>query len=988
MHPDINIPPATVHPCRKFLSEIDDKERDLAELLNKVQRHTKCTEGYCLRRKNGKLQCRFKFPIDLLEESRIIIDEKMEVQYLTARNDPLLNKFNPYIVQSWRANIDISPVLSKRALINYLSKYISKCEPQSKGLADLLKIIIEECGEDVSPKKVVQKMLIRTVSERDYGAQEVCHLLMGGRKVVHLYFQDDDWFEIIGDPRTSRPALPPNVVASVGACLLGMPAAFAHSEAFSKQKGGLKRGKSYLEKYSERNDALKDYWLMKCAKEIDFKSNSWSKNRKDAIVQFHPIYKLKEANHANNEKFYKQQVLLYLTWQNEADLIVDKPSWKEVYEENFDVINVRKLKNHASLEGEVVAASDDDDGNYCPVNEDYFASEEWMNVSRMGPNQNASEVEIGQREMDLAYDWNHALSQYENFGGIPYLKSFLSLQKECHGQSCRNLVSMPDVQFTSEQQVVIDLVKRQLDSFDEISSNVPRRVVVQGPAGTGKSLVIAAITNLIQAKFGQHAVALLCPTGVSAINIQGSTIHSYLNISICNATLDGLSGNALFKLQEKLRNIKFVILDEYSMIGLKMFHAIDMRLRQGKEEPDKVFGNCFMFMFGDIKQLDPVGDKPIYQPLHQNQVCLDLWMGKMAVESFDTTIKLTIIKRQNDQNFQNVLNNISDGNVTLSDYALLSTRFYTTVSNEERRKFENVIRLFPYKKEVAMHNAVTLKNLRDPVTNEPKPVARISAIHNCIIASKGSVDAANGLEPILYLAEGAIIMLRVNLWTEQGLVNGSMGSVVHILYEDGPFLNDIEKTVSISAITKYWTTRAGVSCSRTNFPLSLAYACTIHKSQGLTLEMVFIRIGGKEQGNGITYTAISRARLQNLNGQQYITKRLHWISQLNSLMDPFARFRRNISEKGVRRLPEELVRGQLYVVTKVERKLSDFKSKDGEPIYNMIAHFCDNEIDAIRFSSCSSFEIAVKRSSSSLGLLSSSSPAKKSDLDSSVEDGK
>ncbi|KAJ1518827.1 hypothetical protein ONE63_011559 [Megalurothrips usitatus] len=129
-HPDINCPASPVHPCQKKLSEVLDIKRDLAELLNRVQRHTKCSEAYCLRinKKTKKKECRFKFPRELLEYSQIVITPDNDVELLTARNDQYLNKFNDYIIQTWRANIDVSPVLSKRALVNYLAKYITKSE--------------------------------------------------------------------------------------------------------------------------------------------------------------------------------------------------------------------------------------------------------------------------------------------------------------------------------------------------------------------------------------------------------------------------------------------------------------------------------------------------------------------------------------------------------------------------------------------------------------------------------------------------------------------------------------------------------------------------------------------------------------------------------------------------------------------------------------------------------------------------------------------
>ncbi|KAK3932759.1 hypothetical protein KUF71_002730 [Frankliniella fusca] len=178
---------------------------------------------------------------------------------------------------------DISPVLSKRALISYLSKYISKSEPFSQSLIDLVNLILER-DDNLSIRSIVQRLFIHSVSERDYGAQEVCLLLIGlklnstgGRKVVNLYTNHADWINIDAQ----------------------------------------KRGKSTLEKYQDSDIQYEDWWLMKCCKERDIKSNSWSKNSKEAIVQIFPKEYLKTyvLNDEENDGSYRQQCLLYLTWR-------------------------------------------------------------------------------------------------------------------------------------------------------------------------------------------------------------------------------------------------------------------------------------------------------------------------------------------------------------------------------------------------------------------------------------------------------------------------------------------------------------------------------------------------------------------------------------------------------------------------------------------------------------------------------------------------
>jgi len=180
-NPKINADEPNTHPCRMTYSEIEDFEEDLGQLLHKVQRHTKCNENYCykINKKTRKRECRFKFPKDMQVSPTIDKAENGEFQFTPRRNDPMLNKFQQFIIQLWRANIDIAPVISKRALINYLAKYISKSEVPSEALNEVFNTIIESLNEDQSAKKVIQKRFMKMCGERDISAQEVCHSLLG-----------------------------------------------------------------------------------------------------------------------------------------------------------------------------------------------------------------------------------------------------------------------------------------------------------------------------------------------------------------------------------------------------------------------------------------------------------------------------------------------------------------------------------------------------------------------------------------------------------------------------------------------------------------------------------------------------------------------------------------------------------------------------------------------------------------------------------------
>ena len=108
----------------------------------------------------------------------VLISEDGDPQLLTARNDGLVNSYNQIQLSAWRANVDMQYCVSLRKVIEYITKYASKSEPRSKPLAEVYSTIIRSLTTDSSAMKAVQKLLINSVGERDYSAQETCHLLL------------------------------------------------------------------------------------------------------------------------------------------------------------------------------------------------------------------------------------------------------------------------------------------------------------------------------------------------------------------------------------------------------------------------------------------------------------------------------------------------------------------------------------------------------------------------------------------------------------------------------------------------------------------------------------------------------------------------------------------------------------------------------------------------------------------------------------------
>jgi hypothetical protein len=272
-------------------------------------------------------------------------------------------------------------------------------------------------------------------------------------------------------------------------------------------------------------------------------------------------------------------------------------------------------------------------------------------------------------------------------------------------------------------------------------------------------------------------------------------------------------------------------------------------------------------MFGDFGQLAPVGDSRMFKPNANNANSVQ---GHGAYLQFTSLFSLTQCVRQaNDRVFCDLLLRLRDGENTLHDYHLLSQRFTGIV--EQVQDFNAATRLFPIRDSVCEYNLQKLAELANPT-------AIIHSVHNKPAAATANANTACGLERNICLAVGAKIMLRVNLWVEKGLVNGSIGTVLRIIYTgqgppslpafvicifpgySGPsFLPEHPHSFPVVPIQRMWSEGNNV-LSRIGLPLDLAWALTIHKSQGLTLPKAVIDIGLREMSAGISFVALSRVR--------------------------------------------------------------------------------------------------------------------------------
>ena len=311
------------------------------------------------------------------------------------------------------------------------------------------------------------------------------------------------------------------------------------------------------------------------------------------------------------------------------------------------------------------------------------------------------------------------------------------------------------------------------------------------------------------------------------------------------------------------------------MIGIRFLSWIDRRLRQIHATYETPFGGINLLFCGDFGQLAPVMDTPLYQPLHAASGD-DHRLGKLAYDSIETTKTLVQIMRKqgdspDDLQFRQLLDELREGPISLRSWHFFVGRTKGILPDDEWHSFDDAIRIYATKARVSDFNLDRLERLK-------KPVLRIEAKNSCSKAKEAPGDVAGNLDNSLILCKDAKVILSWNLCTEEGLVNGSMGTVHSILWDDsvtdsktmpaiimvdfsysGPASVDVDGThvVPILPKTTQWDT-GSVTCSRTQFPLHLAFAITVHKSQGLTLGKVVLNLTSSDFTPALTYVAVSK----------------------------------------------------------------------------------------------------------------------------------
>ncbi len=394
----------------------------------------------------------------------------------------------------------------------------------------------------------------------------------------------------------------------------------------------------------------------------------------------------------------------------------------------------------------------------------------------------------------------------------------------------------------------------ELELAFEFVSQTNRHVFLTGKAGTGKTTFLHRVRKEVVKR-----MAVVAPTGVAAINAKGVTIHSLLQLPFGVLSEEKLretlrtrrySGKKL----DLIRNLDLLIIDEISMVRADVLDAIDTVLRDLRRS-SKPFGGLQLLMIGDLHQLSPVVKNTEGSELRERYKTPYFFGARVFQEAPPRVVQLKHIYRQKDERFIHLLNEVRHNRMTEDVLRMLNARFQPDLSPTEAAGY---ITLTSHNNSANNINAEHLRRLETP-------------LHHFRAEVKDKFpESMYPNTPQLSFRVGAQVMFNKNDTVDQLYYNGKIGRIARI-EEDKITVSCPGEEIAITVEPVTWENRKysvdpttkdvteETVGSYTQHPLRLAWAITIHKSQGLTFDRVIIDAAAAF-AHGQVYVALSRCR--------------------------------------------------------------------------------------------------------------------------------
>lgn len=406
------------------------------------------------------------------------------------------------------------------------------------------------------------------------------------------------------------------------------------------------------------------------------------------------------------------------------------------------------------------------------------------------------------------------------------------------------------------------LANKELKLAHEYVNFTNKNIFLTGKAGTGKTTFLR---HLKQTSFKRMIV--VAPTGVAAINAGGVTIHSFFQLPfgpfIPSQNNNSDHNSAFRKFDYKISKLKIniiksldlLIIDEISMVRADLLDHIDEVLRRYRNKY-LPFGGVQLLMIGDLQQLPPVVKEDEWMLIQQYYPTPFFFESIALKKATYITIELKEVFRQQDENFIKLLNRIRNNIATAEDLEEINKHYIPNFNTTETEGFITLTTHNHLAKKINQHRLLQLK------TKEEKFVASITG------------DFPEHIYPNDYelvLKPGAQVMFNKNdVGVERRFYNGKIG-IIEAIDEDGIFVKDLDDEEILHVPQVIWENTQYTMDEKTleikekivgtfrQYPLKLAWAITIHKSQGLTFDKVIIDANAAFD-HGQVYVAFSRCR--------------------------------------------------------------------------------------------------------------------------------
>jgi len=392
----------------------------------------------------------------------------------------------------------------------------------------------------------------------------------------------------------------------------------------------------------------------------------------------------------------------------------------------------------------------------------------------------------------------------------------------------------------------------------DLMEGTDRHVFITGKAGTGKSTLLEYFRDTTR-----KDVAVLAPTGVAALNVRGQTIHSFCGFKP-DITLDKvrkINAKKFFARAAMFKKLETIVIDEASMVRADLLDCVEKFLRLNGPHPRKPFGGLQMIFIGDLYQLPPVvagAEKSLFTLHYETPYFFSAHC--LMKDSFRLEfIELEKIYRQTEADFIGLLNAIRNSSVTANDMDKLNARCDPAFIPPDNDFY------------------ITLTSTNDLASARNRE--KLDRLPGRLHCYEGLIDGAFERSSLptderLAVKIGAQVML-LNNDSEGRWVNGSIGKIVEVVREkdaDDVIVVELQDGLVVEVKPNQWELfkfsfdadkNAIISepvGAFTQYPLKLAWAITIHKSQGKTFDKVVVDIGRGTFAHGQVYVALSRCR--------------------------------------------------------------------------------------------------------------------------------